>query len=87
MGAKYRTVESDDAVGQQLLLAEIPYDELRELMAEIRAWTWAKHGRSKEMAEALRVSEETVSRWVNGRKRPSLKKFFELRDFLKEQGS
>jgi transcriptional regulator with XRE-family HTH domain len=60
-------------------------EELKELMANLRAWAWQKHGRQKELAAAMDVTEETVSRWLSGRKRPSLEKFFALRAFLKRQ--
>jgi hypothetical protein len=31
------------------------------------------------------VSEDTLSHWLGGRKRPSLEKFFALKDFLNKQ--
>ena len=62
-------------------------EELEELISRLRAWAWQKHGRQKELAAEMGVTEETVSRWLSGRKSPSLAKFFALRAFLKRQGS
>jgi transcriptional regulator with XRE-family HTH domain len=69
------------------MLNSVPDEELAELISNLRTWAWQQHGRQKELATAMGVSEETVSRWLAGKKRPSLKKFFELRDFLKRQKS
>lgn len=63
----------------------MPPEELEKLLAELRAWCKAKHGRQKEIAEALQVSEDTVSHWIANRKTPGLAKYFEIRDFLKKQ--
>ena len=68
------------------ILGRVPQEELEKLMDGLREWVGKKHGRQKELATAMRVTEYTVSHWLAGRKRPSLKKFFALRDFLKKQG-
>jgi transcriptional regulator with XRE-family HTH domain len=66
------------------MINAVPEEELRELMASLRNWAWKQHGRSKEIAAALNVTEETVSRWLNGRKIPSLKSYWALQAFWKK---
>ena len=60
--------------------------ELEELLSGLRAWAEAKHGRQKELAEAMGVTENTISHWLGGRKRPSLAMFFKLKAFLQKRG-
>jgi len=55
-------------------------------MEALRKWAKQGHGRQKQLAEAIGVTEPTLSNWLAGRKTPSLQKFFALRDFLKKQG-
>jgi transcriptional regulator with XRE-family HTH domain len=66
-------------------LSEVPDEELFELMNRLRQWADEKHGRQKEIAAEMDVTEETVSRWLRHRKKPSLEKFFKLREFLQKQ--
>jgi transcriptional regulator with XRE-family HTH domain len=63
----------------------MPPEELDALMAELKAWCKAKHGRQKDLAEKIGVSEDTISHWIARRKKPGLEKYFELRAFLKQQ--
>jgi len=63
----------------------MPPEELDALMAELKAWCKQKHGRQKELAEHLHVSEDTISHWLARRKMPSLQKYLALQDFLKKQ--
>jgi transcriptional regulator with XRE-family HTH domain len=63
----------------------MPPEELDALMAELKAWCKAKHGRQKELSEKIGVSEDTISHWIARRKTPGLVKYFELQVFLKQQ--
>jgi hypothetical protein len=42
----------------------------------------AFHGRQKEIAHEIGVSEQVLSNWLNGSRRPSLDSFFKIRDRL-----
>jgi hypothetical protein len=65
------------------ILGCVSEEELHNLLEALRTWVKDKHGRQKELASAMQVNEHTVSHWLAGRKRPSLKKYFELREFLR----
>jgi transcriptional regulator with XRE-family HTH domain len=65
------------------ILGRVSEEELKKLITDLKKWVKQKHGRQKELAGAMHVTEDTISHWLAGRKRPSLKKFFALRDFLK----
>lgn len=56
--------------------------ELDDLMGRLASWCKDKHGRQKELAEALGVNQDTVSHWLALRKKPSLDQYFSLKDFL-----
>jgi transcriptional regulator with XRE-family HTH domain len=60
-------------------------EELRQLMNQLRQWADKQHGRQKELAAQMGVTEETVSRWLRHRKIPSLRMYFRLREFLAKQ--
>ena len=40
------------------------------------------HGRQKEIAHAIGVSEQVLSNWIHGSRSPSLESFFKIKDFL-----
>ena len=63
----------------------MPPEELDALMAELRAWCKNKHGRQKQLAEHLHVSEDTISHWIALRKTPGLEKYLALQAFLRKQ--
>jgi transcriptional regulator with XRE-family HTH domain len=63
----------------------MPPEEVDALMAELKAWCKAKHGRQKDLAEKIGVSEYTISHWIPRRKTPGLEKYFALKAFLKKQ--
>jgi hypothetical protein len=58
-----------------------PSDEVDQLMSELRQWCEQKHGRQKEIADALNVSEQVVSNWLYRRKTPLLKNWLGLQAF------
>jgi DNA-binding transcriptional regulator YiaG len=60
----------------------MPPEELEALMAKLTAWCEQKHGRQKELADYLHVSEDTISHWKAGRKKPGLEKYLVLKAFL-----
>ena len=68
-------------------LSPMSEKELDRLISSLRAWCAEKHGRQKELAEALRVTEDTISHWLARRKRPALSKYFALKAFLETQSS
>jgi transcriptional regulator with XRE-family HTH domain len=59
--------------------------EVESLMAELRAWCKAKHGRNAQIAEMLGVSRQLVSDWLKGNATPTLSAGFKLQAFLKKQ--
>jgi hypothetical protein len=59
--------------------------ELEKLIAELAEWTNKKHGRQKELAEALRVNQDVVSHWIAGRKKPNAEHALELAAFLRNR--
>jgi hypothetical protein len=63
----------------------MPPQQLDGLMAELKAWCKAKHGRQKELAEVLHVTEDTISHWIARRKTPGLEKYLALQVFLKKR--
>jgi transcriptional regulator with XRE-family HTH domain len=63
-------------------LPAMPPEELDALMAELRAWCKAKHGRQRDLAAELGVTEQVLSNWIAGRKKPGLENYLKLRAFL-----
>ncbi len=63
----------------------MPPREIELLMSELEAWCHGQHGRQKEAAEKIGVSEQALSNWISGRKTPSLSNFLKIRDFLDKQ--
>jgi transcriptional regulator with XRE-family HTH domain len=63
----------------------MPPEELDKLMADLRAWCDARYGRQAELAAELGVSKQLVTNWLAGRRKPTLKHFFEIRRFLDER--
>jgi transcriptional regulator with XRE-family HTH domain len=60
-------------------------DELDRFMARLKRWAKKERGRSKEIADALGVSEQVVSNWLNRRKTPSLDHWFKLQEFARDK--
>jgi transcriptional regulator with XRE-family HTH domain len=54
--------------------------ELDNLISELTSWCKAKHGRQRELAAMLGVSEQLVSNWLARRKTPTLKHGFKFRN-------
>ena len=66
------------------MIAEMaPPEELDDLMRSLSLWCKDGRGRQKALAEEMGVSEQLVSNWLAGRKKPSLDKYLQLRAFLK----
>ena len=61
------------------------HPEVESLIAELKAWCKAKHGRNLEIATMLKVSPQLVSDWIHRRADPQLEEWLTLRDFLKAQ--
>jgi transcriptional regulator with XRE-family HTH domain len=59
--------------------------EVDRFMAALLRWAKEERGRSKEIADALGVSEQVVSNWLNRRKTPTLDHWFKLQDFAREK--
>jgi transcriptional regulator with XRE-family HTH domain len=66
-------------------LSAMPPEELDALMAELKAWCKAKHGRQRELAAELGVTEQVLSNWIARRKMPGLQNYLRLQAFLKRQ--
>jgi transcriptional regulator with XRE-family HTH domain len=66
-------------------LPAMPPEELDALMAELKAWCKAEHGRQKDLAAELDVTEQVLSNWIAGRKKPGLENYLKLRAFLKHR--
>jgi transcriptional regulator with XRE-family HTH domain len=62
----------------------MPPKELDKLIADLNAWCKAKHGRQREFAAALGVSEQLVTNWLAGRRAPTIKHFFRIQQFLRK---
>jgi transcriptional regulator with XRE-family HTH domain len=62
-----------------------PDPEVESLIAELRAWCKAKHGRNAQIAEMLGVSRQLVSDWLSGNATPTLGAGLKLQAFLKKQ--
>jgi transcriptional regulator with XRE-family HTH domain len=60
-------------------------DELDALMKNLSAWCKDIHGRQKLAADEVGVTEQTLSNWIAGRKRPGLTKYLKVQAFLKKQ--
>ena len=63
--------------------------ELKKLMADLKAWCDAEHGRQAQLARELevepRVSRHLVNDWLFERKKPSLEQYLALQAFLRKQ--
>ena len=62
----------------------MPPEELDAFMAELKTWCKQKHGRQKELAHEMGVTEQLLSNWMAGRKTPGLQKYLALRTYLKK---
>jgi DNA-binding transcriptional regulator YiaG len=60
--------------------------ELDSLISELTSWCKAKHGRQRELAAMLGVSEQLVSNWLARRKTPTLQHGLQIQEFLKRRG-
>jgi transcriptional regulator with XRE-family HTH domain len=63
----------------------MPPEEIDAIMAELKAWCKAKHGRQRELASELGVTEQVISNWIARRKMPGLENYLRLQAFLKKQ--
>ena len=54
-------------------------------MGPFAAWCHAKHGRQKELARALGVSDQWVSNWVTGQRIPNLEHGLRIQVFLRRR--
>jgi transcriptional regulator with XRE-family HTH domain len=61
-------------------------DELKRLMAEL-AELCQVHGRQKQVAHEMGVSEQILSNWLSGSRSPSLDSYFKIREFLRRHRS
>jgi hypothetical protein len=68
--------EAVDLVGE---MAAVKAEE-----SERKSWCKAKHGRQRELAALLGVSEELVSNWLARRKTSTLQRGLEIQEFLKK---
>jgi hypothetical protein len=63
--------------------------ELKKLLAELKAWCDAKHGRQAQLPRELnvepRVSRHLVNDWLFQRKKPNLEQYFALQAFFRKQ--
>jgi hypothetical protein len=66
-------------------IPSMPPEEVDRLLAELRAWCREKHGRQKQIVDALGIDKSLLSNWFAGRKHPGLKYYFDLKAFLEKQ--
>ena len=59
--------------------------EVDKLISELTAWCRAQHGRQRELAAMLGVSEQLVSNWLARRKTPTLQHGLQIQDFLSKR--
>jgi DNA-binding transcriptional regulator YiaG len=59
--------------------------ELDALMKDISTWCKGIHGRQKVVADEIGVTEQTLSNWIAGRKRPGLANYLKIKEFLRKQ--
>jgi predicted transcriptional regulator len=59
--------------------------ELDKLIFELTAWYRARHGRQRELAALLGISEQLVSNWLARRKTPTLQHGLQIQEILKKQ--
>jgi transcriptional regulator with XRE-family HTH domain len=67
------------------ILQGMPPEELDSLMKDLSDWCKGIRGRQKVVAEVVGVSEQTLSNWISGRKRPGLANYLKIKAFLREQ--
>jgi transcriptional regulator with XRE-family HTH domain len=65
-------------------IRDVSRDDLKKLMGELSELCRV-HGRQKEIAQEMGVSEQVLSNWLNGSRSQSLESFFKIRDFLEKQ--
>lgn len=71
-----------DAVSAKNFL--MPPEELDRFMAEVKAWSKERHGRQKDLAKKMDVSEALLSNWIARRKTPSIENYFRLKAIFEE---
>jgi transcriptional regulator with XRE-family HTH domain len=59
--------------------------EVDKLISGLTAWCRAQHGRQREIAAMLGVSEQLVSNWLARRKTPTLQHGLQIQEFLNKQ--
>ena len=67
-------------------LLAMPPREIELLISKLEAWCQGQHGRQKEAALEIGVSEQALSNWLSGRKTPTLPNFLKIQEFLQEKG-
>jgi hypothetical protein len=58
--------------------------EVDKLISELTAWCRVRHGRQRQLAAMLGVSEQLVSNWLARRKTPTLRHGLQIQELLKE---
>jgi hypothetical protein len=59
--------------------------EVDKLISELTTWCRGQHGRQRELAAMLGVSEQLVSNWLARRKTPTLQHGLQIQEFLKKR--
>ena len=59
--------------------------QVDKLISELTTWCRAEHGRQRELAAMLGVSEQLVSNWLARRKTPTLQHGLQIQDLLRKQ--
>jgi transcriptional regulator with XRE-family HTH domain len=56
-----------------------------DLINEVKSWCEAERGRASRLAEHLGVTRHVISKWLSGKRTPSLDEGLKIQEFLKEQ--
>jgi DNA-binding XRE family transcriptional regulator len=57
---------------------DMPSKKLNRVMTDLSAYCKLEHGRQKNIASRLGVTQQTLSNWMAGRKEPSLEKYLRI---------
>jgi transcriptional regulator with XRE-family HTH domain len=60
-------------------------NEIDKFFKELKAWCREEPGRQKRLAKKLGVSEQRLSHWITGFRKPGLDHWLELNAFLRKQ--
>lgn len=63
------------------MLRTVP--EYQRLLQELEQWCKRDRGRQHRLAQALNVSDATISSWVHGRREMSLRQWIDVKNYIR----